>query len=59
MPFDPTAIRNSLRTGLGRLQNFELSASGGDTLVEQLIRYLQELEKWNQAYNLTAVRESG
>jgi len=56
MPFDPTAIRHSLRIGLERLENFDLSAAGGDTLVEHLTRYLQELEKWNQAYNLTAVR---
>jgi 16S rRNA (guanine527-N7)-methyltransferase len=57
MPFDPIAISNSLRKGLGRLQNFDLSAAGGDTLIQQLVRYLQELEKWNQAYNLTAVRD--
>jgi 16S rRNA (guanine527-N7)-methyltransferase len=57
MPFDPTAISNSLRKGLSHLQNFDLSAAGGDMLVAQLTRYLQELEKWNQAYNLTAVRD--
>jgi len=57
MPFDPTAISDSLRKGLRQMQNFDLSAAGGDTLIQQLTRYLQELEKWNQAYNLTAVRD--
>lgn len=57
MPFDSIAISNRLRTGLDQLQNFDLLAAGGDTLVAQLTRYLQELEKWNQAYNLTAVRD--
>lgn len=57
MAFDPTVISNSLRKSLGDLQNFDLSAAGGDKLVQHLTRYLQELEKWNQAYNLTAVRD--
>lgn len=57
MSFDPITISNSLRKGLGLLQNFHLTAADSDTLLRQLTRYLQELEKWNQAYNLTAVRD--
>jgi len=57
MPFDSTVISNSLRKSLGDLYDFDMSAAGGDMLVEHLTRYLQELAKWNQTYNLTAVRD--
>jgi len=58
MVFDSKAIIESLRAGISRLQGFELSAGAtGDALAEQLTRYLYELEKWNRAYNLTAVRD--
>ena len=58
MVFDSKAITDSLRAGISRLQGDELSAGAmGEALPEQLARYLHELEKWNRAYNLTAVRD--
>ncbi|MET0067112.1 MAG: 16S rRNA (guanine(527)-N(7))-methyltransferase RsmG [Candidatus Thiodiazotropha sp.] len=50
--YDEEACRERLLAGCGQLG---LSLSGTQT--DQLIAYLALLHKWNQAYNLTAVRE--
>lgn len=47
-----TNIENILKTGCE-----QLAISLTDMQVQQLVRYAQELEKWNKTYNLTAVRE--
>lgn len=46
------ALQQQLQTGLGQLN---LTAS--EQQVHQLLDYLQLLFKWNQAYNLTAIRD--
>lgn len=45
-------LETGLREGLGALGN-----SPDATQLEQLAHYLRLLEKWNRAFNLTAVRE--
>ena len=39
----------------GGLSDLALGAS----LVDPLMAYLQELQRWNKAYNLTAIRDPG
>ncbi len=53
--FDKTETGTQLRAGL----SFFALPEGidADHLAESLCRYLAELHKWNQTYNLTAVRE--
>lgn len=45
--------REQLRAGLA-----QLSLSLNDTQIDQLLDYLALLVKWNQAYNLTAIRDA-
>jgi 16S rRNA (guanine527-N7)-methyltransferase len=45
-------IGDALRHGLS-----ELELGNADALAERLLAYLQLLEKWNRAYNLSAVRD--
>lgn len=45
-------LEKQLRQGAAMMQ-VELT----DTQVSQLLRYAQEFEKWNKAYNLSAIRE--
>lgn len=52
MSFDRTALQRQLETGIAALA---LSLPAG--AVDKLLDYLQLLQKWNQAYNLTAVRD--
>src|SRR5690554_679732 len=47
-----TQLEQTLRSGLKEMQ---INAS--EFQVNQLLSYLQLLIKWNQAYNLTAVRD--
>lgn len=47
-----TTVRESLTRGLEGLQ-----IAADAVLVERLLRYLQLLQQWNAAYNLTAVRD--
>jgi 16S rRNA (guanine527-N7)-methyltransferase len=50
-PQSSAALRQQLEQGLAALQ-LDLSAAA----VQQLLDYRAELEKWNAAYNLTAIR---
>jgi 16S rRNA (guanine527-N7)-methyltransferase len=45
-------LRSALADGLS-----ELGVPGEAALVDNLLHYLGQLEKWNRAYNLTAVRD--
>lgn len=49
----PSALADLLAAGCKQL---DLTLTEAQT--EQLLRYTQELEKWNKTYNLTAVRDS-
>lgn len=46
------SLDSALRAGLGAL-----GVTLGDADVERLLRYVKLLERWNQAYNLTAIRD--
>ncbi|MFA5938173.1 MAG: 16S rRNA (guanine(527)-N(7))-methyltransferase RsmG [Sinimarinibacterium sp.] len=48
----PNALRDRLESGLRGLE-LDLPA----TAIERLLAYVGELQKWNAAYNLTAVRD--
>lgn len=50
--FDPTALRPRLRQGIE-----QLGLTLSDTAIDGLLHYLAMLVKWNQAYNLTAIRD--
>jgi len=52
VPTDRTVLARQLESGIAEL---DLSLPVG--AVDQLLDYLQLLQKWNQAYNLTAVRD--
>lgn len=53
-PFPADVVRHSLRTGFEAMP----SLSGvDDDVIAQLQEYLSELYKWNQTYNLTAIRD--
>jgi 16S rRNA (guanine527-N7)-methyltransferase len=49
---DPAAIEAALREGLGRL-----GLALADDRIARLVDYLRLLARWNEAYNLTAVRD--
>ena len=53
-PFDPAAIRARLARGLAAMAT--VLPGDSDSLIDPLVAYLAELNKWNAAYNLTAVR---
>jgi len=58
MVFDPVLIRGDLVAGLKALPAIaKLPYDFRETLLDALTCYLQELTKWNRAYNLTAVRD--
>ena len=48
-----TRLANELRAGLGRLSGAGLDA----VQVSRLLAYLELLQRWNRAYNLTAIRD--
>ena len=48
-----TRLANELRAGLGRLPGAGLDA----VQVSRLLAYLELLQRWNRAYNLTAIRD--
>ena len=52
MSVDRTALKRQLETGIAAL---DLALPAG--AIDKLLDYLQLLQKWNQAYNLTAVRD--
>ena len=49
----PAALRDELHRGLSAL------ALDADALVPPLLAYLALLDRWNRAYNLTAIRDPG
>jgi len=49
---DIPLLDNKLRTGLDEL-DIQLS----DEQIENLLKYVAELHRWNKAYNLTAIRD--
>ena len=51
-----TDIHNELRNQLLRGAT-EMSVSLNDGQIEKLLAYVREFEKWNKAYNLSAVRD--
>ena len=58
MAFDSDLIRRELAAGLQELAATQtLAAVARDSLLDALTRYLEELTRWNKAYNLTAVRD--
>ena len=48
----PGSLRTQLLSGLGALQ-----LEGAGARADVLLAYVAELEKWNAAYNLTAIRD--
>jgi len=54
-PVSTASPAESLRSGLAQLPGLALAAGQ----VAQLLAYLDLLERWNRAYNLTAVRDPG
>ena len=58
MSFNETVIGAELADGLRHLAAAgSLAAEETDRLLPLLVVYLRELNKWNRAYNLTAVRD--
>jgi 16S rRNA (guanine527-N7)-methyltransferase len=51
-----TDLQNELRNQLIR-GTTEMSVSLDDGQIEKLLAYVREFEKWNKAYNLSAVRD--
>ncbi|NEX15519.1 MAG: 16S rRNA (guanine(527)-N(7))-methyltransferase RsmG [Halochromatium sp.] len=56
MPVDPSALRAQLDAGLAAMPA-EIGQALDPTARDRLIQYLRLLGRWNQAYNLTAVRD--
>jgi 16S rRNA (guanine527-N7)-methyltransferase len=54
--FGVTDLQTELRAQLIR-GAAEMAVDLSDTQVEQLLEYIREFEKWNKAYNLSAVRD--
>ena len=52
-PAFPAALRDELHRGLATL------ALNADALAPPLLTYLALLDRWNRAYNLTAIRDPG
>lgn len=51
-----TDLQNELRNQLLRGAT-EMSVTLSDSQIEKLLTYVREFEKWNKAYNLSAVRD--
>ncbi len=57
MSFDEASIRSELAVGLRRLADSDCLPGVEADPAPGLLIYLRELDKWNRAYNLTAVRD--
>lgn len=56
-PIDQAALRAQLDAGLAALDDPGIGAALPDAARNRLIAYLALLTRWNQAFNLTAVRD--